>query len=269
MLDFKAAPFIEAITALARAKLGCSNAKKNDQRETANGGVEIYQIDPVFRRVWSDDLEKVVRAASDLEISSTRKAARRLLSSLLDKDAIVVYADVERGLEEIESRLIDDLGGVLLLRVEARHKDSYRNPQPFGSAVNDAFPSAYDDISEAMTCHALERSTAAVMHAMRALEAPMGALAKVFGVPTDKGNWQNWIDQIEAAIRKISASTHGAAWKDEEKFYSEAARHFFYLKNAWRNHAMHAKDKYTEAQADEILGHVASFLKHLATRLKE
>jgi uncharacterized protein YjiS (DUF1127 family) len=45
--------------------------------------------------------------------------------------------------------------------------------------------------------------------------------------------------------------------------YSEAALHFRYLKNAWRNHIMHVRHTYELPKSSQILGHVSDFLQAL------
>jgi len=136
---------------------------------------------------------------------------------------------------------------------------------PFGEAVEDAFPSSAIDVSEAAQCLALGRWTACVMHLMRALEAPLAVLAARCDVP-DGANWNTLLNQIEGKIR---ARNKPAGDDDWEQWAAEAATHFRFIKNGWRNHAMHARQAYDEARATEIYNSVGAFLKHLATRLAE
>ena len=42
-----------------------------------------------------------------------------------------------------------------------------------------------------------------------------------------------------------------------------------HFKNAWRNHAMHARARYNEAEARRILEHTKGFMQHLSQRLHE
>jgi hypothetical protein len=62
---------------------------------------------------------------------------------------------------------------------EPHYLKYFENPKLFGDAVFSSFPSATDDIAEAGTCLALERSTACVMHSMRATEVALRALVRV------------------------------------------------------------------------------------------
>jgi hypothetical protein len=75
---------------------------------------------------------------------------------------------------------------------------------------------------------------------------------------------------MEKEIRSRTKETHGEDWKNiDEPFFSEAATHFRFLKNGWRNHAMHARVKYTEEEADEIYRSVRALMRHLSERLCE
>ncbi len=131
-----------------------------------------------------------------------------------------------------------------------------------------AFGSAEYDMREAARCIALDRWTASVFHSMRSLEFGLVALADVFNVPSDRTNWQQIIDHIEIAIKGISPN-RGPQWRDDEKFYSDAALQFRFFKNAWRNHVMHGRDTYDEDRAIEVYRHMKSFMRHLSTKLSE
>ncbi len=135
----------------------------------------------------------------------------------------------------------------------------------FGDEVDNAFPSAANDISEAGKCLALNRPTAAVMHLMRALESGLFALCKDLGVQSGE-NWNTLLNQCEVEIRKKNKKDHGA---DAEQWYSEVLTHFRSIKNAWRNHAMHMKVNYTEQQSEEIFNSVKSFLRHISSKFAE
>ena len=58
-------------------------------------------------------------------------------------------------------------------------------------------------------------------------------------------------------------------WKGLQEFYAQAASFLGITKDAWRNYTAHARGKYTEEEASQILGNVRAFMQKLATRLKE
>jgi hypothetical protein len=59
-------------------------------------------------------------------------------------------------------------------------------------------------------------------------------------------------------------SSFGADWKEQQKFCSQAASQFMFLKDAWRNHIMHLSDVYDEGKALSVLRHVHELMQILA-----
>ena len=142
----------------------------------------------------------------------------------------------------------------------------------FDAKVVASFPSAADDIAEACRCLAFGRNTACVFHLMRVLELGLTPLGAVFNVSLAHTNWAPAIDQIESGIRKMSSDPNWTAqpdWKDQQEFYSQAASHFRILKDAWRNYTAHARGKYDDREASDIVVGIRSFMEKLATRLHE
>lgn len=160
---------------------------------------------------------------------------------------------------------MDELDGRLLFTLAPKHANYFNQALPFGDAVDGAFPSAEYDIVEAARCRSLGRWTAAVMHLMRVLEVGLAALAKHYGLDI-VSNWNTALNQIEVKSREVGKKSHGP---EEEKWAAEAALHLRFIKNAWRNHAMHPLEKYDEERAVTIYDNTRSFMLHLAQRLSE
>jgi hypothetical protein len=140
----------------------------------------------------------------------------------------------------------------------------------FGNEVKKAFPSSDYDIIEAGNSFAANRGTACVFHLMRVLEVGLTVLAKKFNVSSDHTNWHNIIEQIEAKIRDIRNDPHKPLdWKSEQEFYAKAASHFMFVKDAWRNNAVHGREKYTPEEAKRIMENVCGFMQKIATELSE
>ena len=152
----------------------------------------------------------------------------------------------------------------LFMRIFPERIDFYEQANLFGDAVGDHFPGASKDIQQAGSCYAADRNTACVMHLMRVLELGLNALARKLQVRFERREWENVINEIEAEIKKINGPHAGADWREQQRFYGEAAKDFRYFKNAWRNHAMHAREHYEASEARTILDHVKSFMVHLA-----
>ncbi|SCX36160.1 hypothetical protein [Agrobacterium rosae] len=136
---------------------------------------------------------------------------------------------------------------------------------PFGDEVEEAFPAVSHDIVEAGRCLALSRWTATVMHLMRVLEAGLEALAKRFDVPAGE-NWNTVLNAIESKLREVRRKVDG---REQEQWAAEAGVHLRFIKNAWRNHAMHQLERYDAERAMHIFDNTRSFMQHLAKELSE
>ena len=149
--------------------------------------------------------------------------------------------------------------GLLVLTTEA----------DWGASVK-AFPSARDDIIHAVDCFASEHDTACVFHLMRVLEHGIRELSAAVNLTFDIQQWQTIIEQIEAQIRDFGDHWKASSTKTEWiNFYSQAARHFFFLKDAWRNHVSHNLATYDATAARGAIEHVRDFMNHLSSRLGE
>lgn len=199
-------------------------------------------------------------------------ATARALKKRLTDDPQTPDDVVQRGMMELCHRLVDEMGGTLFLALDFAKSDFYKDAdkQPFGVAVSIAFPSVAFDIEEAARCFALERNTATVLHCMRVLEIGLNALAAALEVPFDERNWGNIIPDIVAEIgKRDKTATRRSAWRNESPFYAEAATQFEFVRIAWRNHAMHVRDKYDGERARRIYDHTRDLMQHLATKLHE
>jgi hypothetical protein len=181
------------------------------------------------------------------------------------------FARLGREIADISARLVDELRAKQILLMPDAHLTYYEQSEPlFGAPVASNFSSASYDIAEAGKCYSLNRSTACVFHLMRVLEVGLGPLAKRFNVPCDHTNWETVINRIEKAINEIDRDPNRPPnWKDEREFWSQCASHFRVVKDAWRNYTAHARGKYDEQEALDMLGNVRGFMQKLATRLHE
>lgn len=141
------------------------------------------------------------------------------------------------------------------------------------AAAFGAFPSIKEDTKSAVDCYALGHHNACVFGCVMVLEKGLKALAADVGLTFEAQQWKGILDEIEAAIGKIRS--HGIsgmekATKDARlQFLSEAAKDFFYFKDAWRNYVAHGHARYDEDQTLGVLEHTRSFMNHLASKLSE
>lgn len=167
---------------------------------------------------------------------------------------------------EFRRRLLEEMARHLFFMVPAPDRSYYESPILTPEAAG-SFPGADQELREAGKCFALERYTAAVFHAMRALETALRALAKRLDVRLKNPNWENVIRDIEDAIKAAYAPTGKKKSPQRRKFLEFCAGvglHFRFLKDAWRNHTMHTRSDYDRNRADEILQHVRRVIEQLA-----
>lgn len=173
---------------------------------------------------------------------------------------LIVYAD------KALSVFVADANALSLMALATGHADyATADGALFGQTVENAFPSAAPEIADAGRCRAAGLWTACVMHLMRALEPGLNALATSVEVRPDQ-NWNAALNQIEAKLRAVQKSSHGA---EEEQWASEAALQLRAVKNAWRNHAMHGAVRYGEEDCVRIFESVKYLMQTLAQRLSE
>ena len=259
MIRFYADRFLEITQALSALE----TLAQSPQWQSATFG------DAKTNELFRKELRDLIGYLKELDLPMTLKSAERLLAEIGPGRSM---KDAHISLFDVQSRLSDELAGVLLFAVRSDKAKHYDDPQPFGHSVSDAFPSAVWDITEAGRCLALARPTASVFHLMRVLETGLVTLARTLGVPADRTNWEILINQIEKAIAGIdrqNANERPVNWKDDREFYSQCASHLRIVKDAWRNYTAHARGKYTDEEATDIFTGVRAFMQKLATRVHE
>jgi len=134
--------------------------------------------------------------------------------------------------------------------------------------LDGSFPQVSHELSKAGECYMYAEGTACVFHSMRALDIALFVFSTEVGVANTRDQWEVIINNIELKIKSINGPHAGVDWKEKQEDYSGAALHFRYLKNAWRNHVMHARSEYEPEEAAKIWYHSSDFAMHLAERLK-
>jgi len=219
------------------------------------------------KKEFMDVLRNVIERCEAMNLVHTHDAVSYAVT--IHEQYKTKWSDVRNDVHNILVSLYSELRREIFLQLDSSQVELFSSKEDkkhFGDAVATAFPSAAIDIHEAGNCLALERWPACVFHCMRVLEIGLAALATTFGVTSI--NWHNVIEECEAKIRKID-STWGADWKDQQKFYSEAARHFMFVKDALRNHIMHVRDVFDEGKALSVWQHTKEFMQQISKRLHE
>lgn len=228
--------------------------------------------------------EFLQRSSMAANIAATTRACQRwaLTSSLMQASSLEDW--IESGppdstFQELAGRVaalagtIQDEAVFRYFYAIPRELSSYVNAErPAGDAVWASFPSSREDLSEACSCIALGRNSAAVYHAMCALEPAMEVLARHVKVPWKPkvSMWNNTLDQIDKAIKAIVGGPKTKGLSERIVFLSQAASEFRYFKDGWRNDTMHARYKASDSlEAQRVLTHVMAFMVLLSSRLWE
>lgn len=230
-------------------------------RRTASvdsGKVNTYRLEEL-----SESLIQMRAECVKLDLAHTLDLISHVESEVLRKGKDYTCGDMVNHLETLASSFATELRKELVFRIADERRKYFEKVDLFGLQVNTAFPSCVAEITNAGNCYALEQNEASAFHSMKILERALGVLAKKFGVDFSHTNWHNVIEQTEKQIRNMDSS-FGADWKEQQKFYSQAATHFMFLKDAWRNHIMHVRDVYDEGRALSILSHVRELMQALA-----
>ena len=212
------------------------------------------------------------RHLEDLQLKTSAIKANQLQLALTHLDfgpSVALGQLVNKYCEQLRETVAHELQGRAIYYI-SNHVDLLSDSSLFGDEVDEAFPSARYDISEAGRCLALRRTTACVLHLMRALETGLSSLSAELGVSMPRKSWEMILNKLQREIEARSKNPPDEKWKaEDEQFFSQAATHFRMIKDAWRNHAMHGRDKYTEEEAEGIYRSVHSFMRHLSERLSE
>jgi hypothetical protein len=170
--------------------------------------------------------------------------------------------------ESIYSTMLAELGS-MLFRAIPKERAIYWEGWLSGTDIGSKFHTSATELERAGRCYALGEATACVFHSMRALEPGLGALAEEFRVSAAHENWQNIINDIEAAIRELGKLPKNQQKLEDEKFFGAAVSHLYFVKNAWRNHVNHMRDSYSDGEAKKVLDRSKDFIESLCPRLQE
>ncbi|WP_155888649.1 hypothetical protein [Inquilinus limosus] len=133
----------------------------------------------------------------------------------------------------------------------------------FGLDIVNRFPEIRADVSDGAKCRAYELWTACVMHMMRVAEVGVGALADHLGVKrgaTWGGTIANTTDALRDAAR-MKGDPEMRTWA------SETGTYLNFVKDAFRNPAMHPERSFSADEAVVIYDNTRAFMRMLVQRL--
>lgn len=227
--------------------------------------------DPEAMKKIGERLSQIEAHCVELGLTASAVSTRRLLE--LEQASGTPFKKLSEAWNELSGRLNDELSASLLMFIEPDKAHLYTKPDLFGPEVTDKFPSAIQDIEEAGKCLATGRNTAAVFHAMRALEIGLRTLGRSLNDPSldpDKNpTWERILGRGDRELNAKQVADRSPEWRAKPEFFAEAIANLRAVKTAWRNPTMHVRGVYDEERALDIFGAVRGFMRHLATELRE
>jgi hypothetical protein len=269
MLEFAAQDFVEISHRLGMLR-GIVNrtAQADDVLQNSFGDLLVrgsrLGLTVTTSQILSLLKEHHENASPEIQRQNHERLQRRdfRISGQMDVNRAAYYA------ESIYSTLHAELDS-MLFRAIPKERTRYWKSWLKDTLIGDRFPSAHLELERAGRCYSLGEPIACVFHSMRALEPGLGALARNFQLEWKHENWQAIINSIEAKIRGLGDQPKSETKVADEKFFGEAATHFYFIKNAWRNHVVHGRDSYGDGEAEKIMQHTADFVQSLCPRLSE
>ena len=225
-------------------------------------------------------VESLAEEAHKLKLEETQQPFVYSITSLLARLRTNEEFSADKlieALSQIRNGLILSLKDLKFAYIPPSHDQYFEQDQLFGEKVNSNFSSVRDEIRDAGNCLAADLGTAAVFHLMRVAEKGMKVVLKdrqiivVQNKPTDLLDWKTIGDGMDQAIEAINnwPNSLGLAKTQALEFYGGVKSEFLGFKDAWRNHVMHDRKKYSFDEAKGILSHVERLMKLLAERMAE
>ena len=232
--------------------------------------IHMGQLSAIVHRDL-DDLGK----ADEPIIEYTKKAFVGLLNGMkTDSDKLqlkVSFALISKAIDQLSQpapihaiaakeklkMLLDavdvEIKAQLFLYILPHRSTHYEYGRIFKERLIKSFPNATKELIRAGRCYAVEEDTACVFHSMRATEMGLRTLAQYLKVHPPKGilfsQWGELIIEIEKKLNQMRTGKKNRAIETRITFCSDALAQFKNLKDAYRNHVVHARVGY---EADQL-----------------
>ena len=180
---------------------------------------------------------------------------------------------IAQAVEQLETRFDEETEALKVFYVPLDRIEFYNKTDLFGEEFKNKFPLANGEIIEAGNCVAFDRFTACVFHLMRAMEIALRVLFVSLGLPPriwSTTKWSQISNRIEGKIEKNNkVLAADPVWQKDRAFYENASAFVAAVRAPMRNGTMHVESVYDEPGAENVFGAVKSFMRHIATKLKE
>jgi hypothetical protein len=204
---------------------------------------------------------------TDLE-NQARRLLDRAIAGQSGDPMSTLAEDLQRAFEEKCNRLN-------LAVIEERDNDLLKNASLClcDGNLNANLSISEEELNLAGRALAFGLSTAAVSHSMRSVEAGLHALTKALAItfpgPVQLQDWINLTDKLQAELSKWQNRTRSPQKMEQQKWLAELLLPADCFRLAWRNHVAHAREKYEEQEARNVLINVGRYLKKLSDGLEK
>ena len=184
--------------------------------------------------------------------------------------------------------IVDEFDKLKFIYIESARTQFIDRDDLFGDEVKDKFPSAMKDLRDAGNCLACDCNTAAVFHLMRVVEWGLRAFCGHLGFteviekydrtglgaheyrPIEYATWDKILGQLHGvADKKIDLISDRGQKQAAQEFYHPVIAEVAAMKDAWRNHVVHCRQRYEYEDAVAILAHVKRLFVTLSRRVSE
>jgi hypothetical protein len=208
-----------------------------------------------------------------LDLPASKQSCDELVKALSKRSPMPISGEIQSLLTELVKRIEVELKAHTYLCVSRDDAGFYHKPLDGWVDTITAFPSTRYDIEEASKCLALQRNTGAVFHLMRVMGTGVKAIGKSLNEKTlDASHNLTWDNVLRRCAKESEKEFKDMSpvWQGDKKFFATATAKLYAVKDAWRNPNAHEiGDKYTSEETLDIYRTIRSFMRQLATKLKE
>jgi hypothetical protein len=234
-------------------------------------GFEMGGEDPITPEEARDCLSSTIQLCREIGWTDLANQASRLLRRAEAGEAgEPMKLLTEDFIEALEHKAHD----LQVLVIEERDNDLFKDAAKHlcGSSLQKELAIPEDELNLGGRALSVGLSTAAVSHAMRAIEASLHVLTRDLGIEftgslPELQDWANLTDKLKKEIDIQEKNPRSPQKAERLKHLSELLLPADCFRLAWRNHVAHARVKYEGQEARDVLRDVAVYLRKLSAAL--
>ena len=224
------------------------------------------------------ELNELSALCKSADLPVTRKAihsAIYAITSYREDNPQVFNKAILHFLENIKSRLPDELETKLFLQLPHSRRDYFDTPRNGWEEIIGRFPDTATDIEEMSKCFALSRYAGCVFHSLLVVEVGLIELGKELGVTDPKSGWDATCNKMKQLVEGGHAkypTAERVTYSGLEQINNCAQM----MKLAWRNKVNHAanrlvviKPDFAPDVAEEIMTSSRGFMRRLMEELPQ